>query len=241
MTKTRAALLVFLFVSFGSAAQAQIADDFHIFPQFVDGSFPDGAYYKATLMILPLFDSSPTACTFNLYGMTAAFSGTGVQSVFTINIPAGGFILEQTLATQNLAFGYATLTCNDPVYAQVLYALYNSVGVKAGEATIFSANQAPTHSFLFDQREAAGVGVAIANDTDSTHTYTLTATGTFGTRTGTVFVPARRNAAFFINEVVANMPANAIGKLVVRATDSSTSSVIAFRITGLVFTTIPAN
>jgi hypothetical protein len=241
MKKTSAAFLVFLFFGLASPADAQFSDTFHIFPQFVDGSFPDGAYYKATLMIQPVFESSATSCTLNLYGMTAAFSGTGVQSVFTISIPAGGFILEQTLATQNLAFGYATLTCSSSVYAQVLYALYNSVGAKAGEATIFSAQELSTSSFLFDQRESAQAGVAIANNTDSFHTYTLTASGTFGTRTGTVQVAARRYAAFCINEIVANMPANAIGKLTIRANDFSSSAVISFRITGLVFTTIPAN
>jgi hypothetical protein len=54
-------------------------------------------------------------------------------------------------------------------------------------------------------------------------------------------VQGRRNAAFFINEVISGLPVNAIGKVVIQANDFSSATVIAFRITGLVFTTIPAN
>jgi hypothetical protein len=241
MVRTKAALVMFLFLACSQVAHAQFSDTFHIFPQFVDGRFPDGAHYKATLMIDPVFDNSAVTCSFNLFGMTAAFDGVAPNSVFTVTIPANGFIVERTTGQQSLAFGYATLTCSSSVYAQVLYALYNSGGVKAGEATIFSAFEQSSNSFLADQREGAAVGVAIANNTDSPHTYTVTARGTFGTRTGTIQVAARRNVAAFVNQIVINMPANAVAKVEIVATDFSNAAVIAFRITDLVFTTIPAN
>jgi hypothetical protein len=231
-------LALFLFLGFSCSGYAQAT--FHIFPQFVDGQL-GGYSYRSTLTIQPWFDSDAPTCSLNLYGMTAIVESVGSGSVFQNTITAGSFSIRRTTGIQPLQTGYATLTCTDYVFAQVLYSYYDQYGTKIAEATVFSSPDAYTRSMLFDNRDNANLGIAISNNTDIAHTYTLTATGSFGTKTGTVQIPARHNVSRFLTEFVSGLPSGAIGKVEITATDVSKLSAIGLRVTGAVFTTIPAN
>src|SRR5690242_19807684 len=114
-------------------------DTFHVFPQVADGRFSDGTFYKSTLMVLPFFDTDPATCSLRLYGMTAAFGTSGVTDTVNIAISAGSPYVETTAGTQSLKSDYATLTCSDYVFAQMLYSFYGANGAKLSEATVFSS------------------------------------------------------------------------------------------------------
>lgn len=237
----RIAMLILIVVGLAPAAIAQeFPEEFHIFPQFVDGRFPDGYYYRSTLMITPWFSSDAPVCSLNLRGMTAQFEGTANTSVFSISISPGQFSLARTTGTQGIQTGYATLTCNESVWASLLYAYYSPSGIKLSEATVFSSQNQYTNTLMFDHREGALLGIAIANDSDLTRTYTLTVTGSFGTRIGTVAVAPRRNISRFLTDLVSSIPAGSFGLVRIETSDLADAAVIGFRVTGVAFTTIPA-
>lgn len=238
--KSYICIVVFFILSCPQWTLSQSSNTFHVFPQFADGILSDGSSYRSTLMIQPSFSSSPVTCNLTLRGMTANF-GSGSASSFDITIPANGWMLVRTAGTQSFQSGYATVTCNTFVDAQVLYAFYVG-GFKASEATVFSSRPLSSFKLLADQTESARLGLAIANNTDIAHTYQITlvnATGsTFGT--GTVAVGARQTIARFLDEL---LPATT-GRMLqvqIRASDFSDFSIIGLRFTGSVFTTIPAN
>lgn len=230
----RTTVLIFiLLVLFSANGYAQ--ETFHVFPQIADGVFPDGTYYRSTLMITPWFSSDAPVCSFRLYGMnTTLDSGTG--SVFSITIPAGSFYAGRTAANQGFASGYATLTCDKYTFAQVLYSFYAANGGKLGEATVFSTQETYSQRLVVDYRDGARLGIAIANNTDLTRNYKLT----LGTRTATVQVPARTTRARFLDELL-TVAANEVGLVKIEYVEFSQFAAVGLRFTGAVFSTIPAN
>src|SRR5262245_29018166 len=106
---------------------AEAQDKFHIFPQIADGVYSDGNYFKSTFMIVPWFDSTTATCSLRTYGISIALS-SGRGNSFTINFSAGSYYVQPTAADQPIQFGYATLTCSDYVFAQVLYTSYAKDG-----------------------------------------------------------------------------------------------------------------
>src|SRR5437016_11214650 len=99
---------------------AELADTYNLFPQFVDGRFPDGSSYRSTIMI----QSGNTflrgiTCTLTLRGMTTTLgseTNAPTGSAFSIDLPAGGYYTRQTRGTQAFQGGYASLLCNSGVY-----------------------------------------------------------------------------------------------------------------------------
>lgn len=235
----RISLLVTLML-WGGNVFAQ--DMFHVFPRFSDGRLSGGDSWRSTLSILPWFDSDAPQCSLNLYGMTTSFPGTSANSVFTINIPAGGFLSIRSMGLQTLQNGYATLTCNKYVYASVQFAYYNGVGTKLGEATVPSVTFESFESrMVFDMTEGALFGFAVANNTDISHTYDVTLTGSFGTRTGSFNLGPRSANGMFVSDLITNIPAGATGIMRIRSRDYSDHSAMGLRFTGGVFTTIPSD
>src|SRR6185436_1763437 len=111
------------------------------FPQFVDGRFADGTYYRSTLVITPALDTDVPTCTVQLYGMTATLGGVTLGSL-TFTIPFGGFYATQTPGTtQSFQGGYATVECNLPVNAMMLYSFYAPNFVKIVESTALPSNE----------------------------------------------------------------------------------------------------
>jgi hypothetical protein len=238
MKKLSLAALFTLFLAVPSFAQ----DTFHVFPQFADGNYgPNTYYFKSTLYILPWFSSDAVACSLNLRGMTANFEGGASGNQFNINIPVGGFFIGRTTGTQPVQSGYATLTCNEYVYASLVFTYYYPNGTKASEATVFSSSENYSTRMVFDHTQGARLGIAIANDTDLTRTYDITLTGTFGTRIGSHAVAPRRSLVGFIDDLVTGLPPSAVGIMKIEAKDFSYHYVIGLRFTGVVFTTVPGN
>jgi len=236
MQKILTAGAFLLWMAFGTALSLQAQDTFHIFPQIADGTFSDGSYYKSTFLILPWFDTDAAACSLRLYGLSATLGTSGPSNAFTINVPVGGYYAGLTAANQPLKTGYATLTCSDFVYAQLLYSAYSANGTKVGEATVFSSQDSYFFKMILDYRGGSKLGIAISNNTDITHTYELT----LGSRTATVTVGARSSVAKFVDQLM-SVPADTVGILNIEATDFSEFSAIGLRYTGPVFATIPAN
>jgi hypothetical protein len=213
-------------------------EKFQVFPQIADGVLADGTYYKSTLMILPWFESDAATCNLSLYGVSVNLNGPGnpLSSNLNITVPSGGYFTAITGAEQALHSGYATLTCSEYVYANVLYTLYGSNGFKIAEATVFGTSESFWYArMIFDQSGGEQLGLAIANNTDIPHTYRITV----GTRSTTVSIPARRSLARFVGELITGLPAKGILKI--EAIDYSSFSAVGLRFTGGIFTTIPAN
>jgi hypothetical protein len=205
------------------------------FPQFVDGKFPDGTYYRSTLLITPGLETDTPTCTVQLYGMTAMLGSITLGSL-TFTIPFGGFYATQTPGTiQSFQGGYATVECSSPVNALLLYSFYNSNFVKIVESSALPSNEASGFKMVADHRDGAHLGIAIANNTDAQRTYTISV----GSRIATVTIPPRRSLARYLDELI-SFSNNELAFVTIRSTDASNFSVIGLRYTGVPFTTIPA-
>jgi hypothetical protein len=232
--------LVLTILFFGTSQVISAQSMSHIFPQFADGRLSDGSYYRSTIMILPWFENDSPNCLFSLHGMVANLEGGLSGSNFTINIPAGGYYAGRSTGTQAFQAGYATLTCNTNVFANVLYTSYASNNSKISEATVFSSYDFSEFRLIADQRDGSRLGLAIANNTDSAHSYTIIFSSAGQARTATITIQPGNALARFLDELIA-IPAGAVGTLKISATDSSNFSAIGLRFTGGVFTTVPAN
>ena len=223
---------VFLTLSLHAFAQSKAIR----FPQFVDGKFPDGTYYRSTLVITPGLDTESPTCTVQLYGMTATL-GNIILGSLTFTIPFGGFYATQTPGiTQSFQGGYATVECSNPVNALVLYSFYAPHFVKIVEASASPSNEASSFKMVADYRDGSRLGIAIANNSDAAHSYTVSV----GSRTSTFTIPPRRSLAKYLDELI-SFANNELGVVTIRSNDSSNFSVIGVRYTGLAFTTIPAS
>jgi hypothetical protein len=210
------------------------ANSYHVFPQFADGRFSDGSYYRTTRIYSNPSATATVSCTTQLRGMT-----TDGNSSFSGNLSPGGTIVAPTNGTQTFQSGYATMQCSGLVDAQVLYSFYSSTGAKLSEATVFSSPSSKTVQILADSRGGAEVGLAISNDSDQTNTYTIVVGDVNGNLVGTATqtLGPRSSIAKFVNEFV-TLPANHYGQVIV-SSSTGTASVIGLRFTGSVFTTIP--
>jgi len=205
----------------------------HVFPQLADGRLGD-SIYRTTLMISNPNRSAGTTCTLQIRGATLPG--------FALNyaLGAGGWVINQTSGAGAFQSGYAGLTCAAAVEAQLLYTLYDLNGGKISEATVFSSPANNKIAIVADEREGSRLGLAIANDSDTQMTYTIAVTN--AAQTGTITVPARRNAVGFVGELIPGVPADNLGVVTITATSpTGTASVIGLRFSGPIFTTIPAS
>ena len=216
---------------------------FHVFPQVADG-FSGPLTYQSSLMVRNASESAAVDCTLRLYGLRVTVlllrRGTlvGPNSVFTLTFGGNAWAYLTTNGQQALATGYATLTCTGPVFAQMLYSLYNG-STKLGEAAVFSTDEGPRSQLIADQTEGAHLGIAIANNTDAAHDYLITAFDTDGTMIGTatVRIGPRLSLPRFLDELLP-ASANTLASASIRAMDASSFSTIDLRFTGPVFATI---
>jgi len=242
MKKTQPAGIVIVLMLTALPALAQ--SDFMVFPQVADGYFGDGTAYRSTLS-LTNWSAGEVYCAADLYGMDVDF-GTGRSAAFDIVIPQNGFVSVRTNAELPIQTGYMTVDCDsDQIYGQLSYAAYDLYDFKTGEATVFPTEvQYSEYRILADRRDGAELGVAIANDTDQETVYDLTLLDYDGTvvNTGQITVPARSNAAAFLNQLLLpGPPHGSVYMLEIASTDLSPFSAIGLQYTGQVFTTVPAN
>jgi hypothetical protein len=210
----------------------------HVFPQFVDGRNGDGSSFRSTLTIMPWTVSSSPSCTLILYGMTAGFETGATGYYFTASVPSNSVLSAPTSGKQALQAGYGVLDCSDYVYSDLILSYYAPDNTKIGEATVFSTPETVVSRMAVDVRGGVQQAFAIANNTDYNKRYVISLASGGTTRSVRVVVPARRNLAKFIHEVLPVAP-DSIGVLTIQSEDLSFFSTIGFRFSGAVFTTIP--
>jgi hypothetical protein len=226
------------------AQATDAATSFHVFPQIADGRFSDGTSYRSTLLVANP-SSSRATCNFRLHGMRTTFSGRvvmgGLTDTFRFALDGSAWDVAISAAETDFSSGYATLACDRPVTAQVLYSLHMN-SVKASEATVFSSPPGKTVQFLADHRENSRLGIAVANDTDRSVTYSIVAKDSAGNvvRTAETTVSARSKTSGFVDELLSGLPSNFVGPVTIATADNSDVYAIGLRFTGPTFTTIPA-
>ncbi len=203
---------------------------YHIFPQFADGRFSDGSYYRATLMY-----SEPTAlntgtCTFNW--------AAGGKSILSGQYSFGpsAWQIDSTPGSAAFTSGYATLSCSSAINAHVLYSFYAPNGHKLSEATVFPSLPGRVVQLLADHRDGARLGIAIANDNTASQTIAIAVweNGQSVTRSHTL--SSKSNLVGFIDELTAWR--GTAGQVIIDC--PSQCAAIGLRFTGASFTTIPA-
>jgi len=251
MTKTILSSLIWkcflgVVLSVAIVPSAFAQSTFHVFPQIADGS-AGSLNYKSAVMVRNASDAA-TACTLRLYGLQAAINSIkpggiiGPLTAYNLTLPPGPqpWAYPRTTGQQSLATGYATLSCDGPVYAQLQYSLYDN-GVKIGETTVFSAAEGPSARLIADQTEGSHLGVAISNNTNAAHDYRVTVldidANTIGT--ATLHIEARSSLPRFLDQL-APASANVLGSAIVQSLDGSNFSAVGLRFTGGVFAAIPA-
>jgi hypothetical protein len=240
-------LASYMILVFGLAepgkAQADGRNTEHTFAQYADGRFFDGTYYRSTLLFTNP-DSRSNGCVFRTYGvvpeMRDEFGNTVVTDTLRFTAPGSSWSVISSTATQGFAAGAATLFCDYPVTAQVLFSFFASNGVKLSEATVFSSPRGRTVKIIADQREGARLGLALTGES-GTITCEIAALNATGGNIGTVTVsvPSNGNVSRFLDELIPRT-AGQIGTVTIRNVGSSLPVyVIGLRFTGTAFTTIP--
>ena len=170
-------------------------------------------------------------------------TGFGDGTRLAFSLPAGGWEVRKTPATQPFKGGYATLTCSSPVTAQILYTFYSAAGQVLSEATVFSSPAATIGQLLVDQTNGSQLGLAIANHSSAMKTYLIFARTMGGTVTGetAIQIPAKSQVAKFLNELIPTIQTNFTGAVFVFSDSEEFEDVfmIGLRYTGSAFSTIP--
>jgi hypothetical protein len=189
----------FLWLVFCTNLCGQGAAKYHVFPQFVDGAYPDGSFYRSTLFAINAATVN-ASCTYQLYGM----SNDRLLPANTITLPANGGVFRAS-TTGNaavLAAGYSTLNCNQPTFSYVQYEYVSSDGAVQGTASVYSSPGGTASEFIFPTPPGYRLGVAVANDSDysSQITLRLGAAGANELQT-TITLPPRSRIARFVDEL----------------------------------------
>lgn len=241
-----------------AVAQNHHYNETHYFPQFADGKFSDGTYYKSTLAITQHTPSALITCTLRLYGMSTALVSSGdtggVLNSWRINIaiPADGAFIGDTPGTQSFVSGYAELTCSEKVFANVLFSFWSATGTKLSEATVFSSVKTGTGKrLIFDQTGNARLGVAFANLASHAIEFQISLLDTSGVVQATARLPvaAETATAKFIDEIMSVSIDRGFLKIAgwgdstnptVYSLSLANTALIGLRYTGTVFTTVPS-
>ena len=209
---------------------------FHVFPQIADG----GGWQSALLVTNAA--PSESQCTLQLHGLPLErFENAGQYRVpespstarFSLPGPDGSLIWPTRNESAEVAAGYATLDCDAPVVAQVLYVARGESGAATGMATVFSSQ--PAAAFQFPVMPETRLAFAIANDTDTDASCRVAHDGV---SSDTLPVPSKTNAAMFLDQVISLAEGFSRGSAAV--TCDQQVSVIGLQTDGAVFTTLPA-
>jgi hypothetical protein len=209
------------------------------FPQIADGHFTDGTYYRSTMLISSKDGAEASGCSLELQGMTATFDGLGTGRVFKFDIDSKGWLITSTPGVEDFRFGYATLTCDVAVNAQIVYAFYDKAGRKISEAAVLPSDSATTVTLFADNREGGRLALAIANPSSAEAKYQITVSAPEGgeLNSGSITLAAKTSTARFLDEVV-EIPPDYFGQVVI--TSAEKVYAMGLRFTGPLFTSIPA-
>jgi hypothetical protein len=246
--RTLVLVLLYLLTPFSVFGQSY----YHLFPQFADGKFSDGSFYRSSLLVMSDSTTRTTQCTFTMRGLGAQRLTTrdgGVlvpdQNRQLFSIKALGYQVLQSAGTAAIGSGYSDLDCDGYVWAQVLYAYYSSSGVKISEAAVFAWQQGygfRRSVLILDQREGARLGLALANVYNHSNDYDIVVRSVSGNLVGTarVTVLPKSSTAKFVHELVPGIPEGFVGKVIIVARGDE-AYITALRFTGAAFTTIPVS
>lgn len=223
---------------------AQSTASFHVFPQVADGLQSDGSSFYSTLAVTNVGTRAAT-CTIRLYGAVSSH----ITGSTVLAIPAaGGLVLKNTSLADGiplqLATGYATLTCDQSVAAQVGY-FYVAPGLPnfnlLGGATVFSSPPTTRAELLVANTVGFTTAFAIANDTDTAAQYQISILNDSlqQVASATIPVPARSNIARFVNEVV-QLPSGYPGGAAIISSTSGPFSVVGLLFKGTTFLSLAA-
>ena len=215
----------------------------YVFPQFVFG----GGW--ASTLTMAAFNEDETTCIFSAQGrhMTlravSGYTASGTE-IPLVGFKAGQWNIFKTEAPDDgpVSSGMAILQCARAVLTHVL------VSLTVGGSVVAEALVEPSHEFkafeeyvLFfaDHRNAARFGVAVANPSDRAIDVSVQVSDDQGevVFNTTVNIDANASKAFFMDEL-GTVPEGHTGAVALRADESL--YVIGLRVTGQVFTTIPA-
>jgi hypothetical protein len=240
----------FLATTLFFGAVAALAQDgrsiYHVFPQFVDGRFNDGTFYRSALMWSNVPSTATSnACVFSVRGVNTSVQSARSSSTVLTNSPisfnaaAISWDVLVTVGTGSFQVGYAGLACAQAVNAQIVYSFHAANGTKLSEATVLSIPPSQQFQLLVDERGGAHLGLALANDNDNSATIDITVFNAQDTVIGAtqIQIPSRGQIARFLNEFVTNIPAEFVGRVSINSTRPL--GVTGLRFTGASFTTIP--
>ena len=218
----------------------------HVFPQFADGRFFDGSYYRSAIHISNPSSTLSSTCTVTVRGMTAVLQdglGNFVSlGAITFTLAGNGWDVLRSSGTSNFASGYVTISCTGPVNALVIYGYHAPGGTKFSEAAVFPSPLGTQLQILSDQRDGAQLGLAIANDNTSPAVVIIGAGNIQGQAIGstTITIPGRSQYVGFLNDILPGLPQGHLGQVIV-ATSGPQVATIGLRFTGIAFTTIPSS
>ena len=208
----------------------------YIFPQFAFG----GGWESILMMLGPHRD---TSCTFTAEGRYIETNGPqGVELDLSFN---NTWLILKTTAppSQEASSGMAILDCDKEVHANVLFSLRVS-GSVVGEALVEPAEEIAPDEYTYffsDYRGGRRLALAVANP--SNHPLPVRVKLSDGNNVPpsavntTVDIPANSAKAFFLDEL-GTIPEDHVGLVLIWA--NRPVYAIGLKITGTVFTTIPA-
>jgi hypothetical protein len=220
------------------------------FPLVPDGSLPDGSYFNSTLLVYN--QESPSSCQVDFRAiatppLTLRDGSLRSGPPVSVNLNTFGWeVLRTSGVSGPITTGYVELSCTNTVDSQMLYTLYNSSGVKLSEAAVFGQPFTGSRiaQVIIDQRNGQRLGIAITNSMEHTANLRLLVSNSDGaTIRDLAFTVAPKSLiSRFIDELVSELPANFVGKAVIRANDTNGTDefhAVALSFTGAIFTTIP--
>jgi hypothetical protein len=224
-------------VALAGAGGAGTANTYHVFPQIADGLTGDGHYIQSVLIVTANPSTNSPTCTLQFHG-----GNIGTRSSVSISFSGVG-VYTTPGNTQALQTGYATLSCNYLVDAQLLYAYYALDGTKISEATVFSSPPATFFAMVADERNGSQLALAIANDSTASSSYIIPVLDFSGNLLSqpVVTVGAKQNSASYLWQLMGKSTSDNLLKLVEIVAQSNPASAIGLRYTGNLFTTMPTS
>jgi hypothetical protein len=232
-------------------------------PQYADGRFTDGSYYRTTIVVHNSGTISTVPCTLQVYEVGPQQFTRSNGAVITpannrvdFNVPDSRAEIFQSAGTGAIGTGHATVTCGgfaEDLNIFAVFTAYTAAGVKVGEATVFGAPDefgvnATAKTLVVDLRGGAQVGVALANNETTgsrSGQYRITVRDLAGLFVGqaVITLPPRTHQAAFLSELPGiTLPANFVGTATIVPTAGyagPTPYALGLRYTGALFTTLP--
>jgi hypothetical protein len=237
--------VLFVFSSLGRTvfAQSDGRSTVHVFPQFADGRFSDGSYYRSAIHISNPSSSASGICTITVRGMFTTMEyldGSYVSGgTFSVSVSPNSWAIYRTPGTGSFQSGYVNLSCTIPVNALVIYGFYAANGVKLSEASVFSSPLGTLLQVLSDQRDGARLGIAVINDNDLSANVAVVAGNRSGQVVGSasITIQARSQFVGFIDQILPSIPSDHVGQILLSSSGPQLA-MIGLRFTGAAFTTI---